>query len=94
MMAATRALPGGTPPGGVMTKVNPYAALAEIRRVVESDDSTEMCRCELLSDEVLLALVDVAEKAWETDGTKPSEDRLSAALIKLEAAFEAEGGAP
>ena len=91
-MAATPALPGGTPPGGVMTKVNPHDALAEIRRVVKSDDSSEMCRCELLSDEVLLALVEVAEKAWERDGTKPSEDKMSAALIKLEAAFAEAGG--
>ena len=61
--------------------------LAEIRRVVESDDSAEMCRCELLSDRVLLALVAVAEKADVSDGTKPSEDEVAAALDELRAAL-------
>lgn len=57
--------------------------LAELKRAFTSDEQSEQCRCELLSDRVLLALVEVADAAQIV-----SDLELGVALDELRAAFE------
>lgn len=58
-------------------------SLDSIEKAVKSDESSELCRCELLNDEVILALVHIAREAEDCRDESFGTFALHRAVEKL-----------